>query len=331
LVVSFTNAEESTNSSGDSVYLIFWMSVVNQNPLLNGANPEPNPPMLLAQRHPAETHFGYPRNFLNNRFVYVVISPRAGGLSVGINLTPDKRCDFDCAYCEVNRKEPGEEAAIRLDVMSNELTQTLQQINQGRLREWPAYRNIPEELLQLRHVALSGEGEPTLSPHFVEVIQSIVHIRALGHFPFFKAVLITNATGLDTPEVKYGLNFFTKQDEIWAKLDAGTQAWMDKVNRARVPLEKVLSNILLVGRQRPIIIESLFPMLNGVEPPEEEVVQFAQRVRELRENGAQISMVQIYSATRPTLHSEYGHLPLRSLSRISHTVRQVAGVKAEVF
>jgi hypothetical protein len=60
-------------------------------------------------------------------------------------------------------------------------------------------------------------------------------------------------------------------------------------------------------------------------------VQYAQRLRELKENGAQISMVQIYSATRPTLHSEYGHLPLRSLSRIAHTVRQVAGLKSEVF
>ncbi len=306
------------------------MSSANENQSVDHKT-EVNPAISNNGRRVPETHFGYPRNFLNNHFIYVVISPRARGLSVGINLTPDKRCDFDCAYCEVNRKEPGLETSMRTDVMSAELTQTLHQIHQGRLREWPAYRNIPEELLQLRHVALSGDGEPTLSPHFVEVIQSVVHIRALGHFPFFKILLITNATGLDTPEVKYGLGFFTKQDEVWAKLDAGTQAWMEKVNRARVPLEKVLSNILMVGRQRPVIVQSLFPMLNGVEPPDEEVIQFAQRLKELRENGAQIPLVQIYSATRPTLHSEYGHLPLRSLSRIAHTVRQVSGLKAEVF
>ncbi len=307
------------------------MSAVNENHMTENPSPDSLPATPVAPRRVAETHFGYPRNFLNNHFVYVVISPRARGLSVGLNLSPDKRCDFDCAYCEVNRKEPGTESAVRLDAMTAELTQTLHQIHQGRLREWPAYRNIPEELLQLRHVALSGDGEPTLSPHFVEVVQSVVHIRALGHFPFFKIVLITNATGLDTSAVKYGLGFFTKQDEIWVKLDAGTQQWMDKVNRARVPLEKVLSNILMLGRQRPLVVQSLFAMLNGVEPPDEEIVQYAQRLRELRENGAQISMVQIYSATRPTLHSEYGHLPLRSLSRIAHTVRQVAGLKSEVF
>jgi wyosine [tRNA(Phe)-imidazoG37] synthetase (radical SAM superfamily) len=303
---------------------------VSQNLSTDTTHTQVGPNGSSGRRGP-ETAFGYPRNFLNNRFVYVVISPRAGGLSVGINLTPDKRCDFDCAYCEVNRKEPGSETALRTDVMATELTQTLDLIHQGRLREWPTYRNIPDELLQLRHVALSGDGEPTLSPQFVEVIQAIIHIRALGQFPFFKTVLITNATGLDTPEVKYSLGFFTKQDEIWAKLDAGTQAWMDKVNRGQVSLEKVLSNILNLAKQRPVIIQSLFPMLNGIEPPDEEILQYAQRLKDLREAGAQIPLIQIYSATRPTLHSEYGHLPLRSLSRIAHTVRQISGLRAEVF
>ena len=50
--------------------------------------------------------FSIPRNFLNNRFVYVTVSPRAKGLSVGVNLNPDKLCNFDCVYCEVNRLAP---------------------------------------------------------------------------------------------------------------------------------------------------------------------------------------------------------------------------------
>lgn len=50
--------------------------------------------------------FGRPREFLGNRFVYAVISQRAHGLSIGINLNPNKACNFDCAYCEVNRDLP---------------------------------------------------------------------------------------------------------------------------------------------------------------------------------------------------------------------------------
>ena len=136
----------------------------------------------------------------------------------------------------------------------------------GKLRERPWYSTLPEELFTLRHVALSGDGEPTLAPNFAEAVESIVHIRALGEFPFFKIVLITNATGLDRPQVQQGLKHFTKSDEIWAKLDGGTQAFFDQVDRSSVSLDKVLSNILLVARQRPVIIQSLFPSINGEEP-----------------------------------------------------------------
>jgi wyosine [tRNA(Phe)-imidazoG37] synthetase (radical SAM superfamily) len=215
--------------------------------------------------------------------------------------------------------------------MAEELKQTLALVLSGRLRERPWYRSLPDELLQLRHVALSGDGEPTLSPKFAEALQAVVHVRALGGFPFFKLVLLTNATGLDLPHVQEGLKYFTRSDEVWAKLDAGTQAYMNKVNRAEVPLEKVLSNIATLGRHRPVVIQSLFPAINGEEPPLEEIEQYANRLSELKGAGAEIPLVQIYSATRPTPSSEFGHLPLKALSRIAQTVRHATGLRAEVF
>ena len=42
-----------------------------------------------------ETAFDRPRDFLGNRFVYAVISSRAGGLSLGVTVNPDKRCNFE--------------------------------------------------------------------------------------------------------------------------------------------------------------------------------------------------------------------------------------------
>jgi wyosine [tRNA(Phe)-imidazoG37] synthetase (radical SAM superfamily) len=287
---------------------------------------------VLSQGFPGqETAFGCPRDFLDNRFVYVVVSARARGLSVGVNLNPDKQCNFGCVYCEVHRDEPPRESRLDVEVMAAELSKTLAAVREGRLRERPWYRALPDELLQLRHVALSGDGEPTFAPNFFECIQAVVHIRALGGCPFFKMVLMTNATGLDQPQVQESLRFFTRSDEIWAKLDGGTQAYLNKIDRMDVPLEKVLTNILLLARQRPVTIQSLFPSINGEEPPLEEIEQYAQRLKELKSQGAQIPLVQIYSATRPTPNSGISHLPLKTLSRISQTVRQVAGLKAEVF
>src|SRR5262249_23248047 len=194
----------------------------------------------------------------------------------------------------------------------------------GRMRERPNYRSLPQELLQLRHVALSGDGEPTLCPNFVAALEAVIHLRARARYGFFKLVLITNASGLDQPEVEEGLRLFTPHDEVWAKLEAGTQSHMDRVNRPGCSLEKILTNILRLARQRPVIIQSLFPALCGQEPSGSEIEAYVQRLKELKEAGAQIPLVQIYSATRPTAQPECGHLPLRTLSAIARRVREAA-------
>jgi len=276
-----------------------------------------------------ETAFDRPRDWLGNRFVYAVISSRARGLSLGVNVNPDKKCNFDCSYCEVDRRVPARESKLDVEVLAAELRKTIAFIHSGKLAARPSYHSLPSELLQLRQVALSGDGEPTLAPNFIEAVQAVVRVRALGGF--FKIVLYTNGTGLDQPEVLRGLEYLTKSDEIWIKLDGGTQSFIDKVNRPDVPLEKILSNILLVGRQRPVIIQSLFPAIHGEEPPFDEIREFALRLKELKAGGADISMVQIYSAARPGVNAEWGHLPLRVLSQIAQTVRLTAGIRAEVF
>jgi wyosine [tRNA(Phe)-imidazoG37] synthetase (radical SAM superfamily) len=224
------------------------------------------------------------------------------------------------------------ELVLDVGVMAEELQRTLAQVLAGRLREYPQYQSVPEELLQLRHVALSGDGEPTLSPQFAEVVHAIVHIRARGGSPFFKMVLITNATGLDRPQVQESLKRFTKSDEIWLKLDGGSTEYLNRVCRMKdLTLGKILSNILHLARQRPVVIQSLFPVIDGQEPSLADIEQYAHRLKELKSDGAQISLVQIYSANRPMSHAECGHLPLKTLSQIAHLVRQEAGLNAEVF
>jgi wyosine [tRNA(Phe)-imidazoG37] synthetase (radical SAM superfamily) len=293
--------------------------------------PEKKKPAAMHHPPVRETAFDRPRDFLDNRFVYAVISARAHGLSLGVNMNPNQHCNFDCVYCEVDRRTPPRELVLDVDAMGDELRRTLTFVHQGRLRERPFYQALPDELLQLRHVALSGDGEPTLAPNFTEAMEAVVRVRALGGYPFFKIVLITNATGLDRPPVQEGLKRLTKSDEIWVKLDGGTQAFLNRVNRGGVSLEKVLKNILSLACERPVVIQSLFPAINGEEPPLEETEQYARRLKELKADGAQISLVQIYSAARPVMHAECGHLPLKTLSQIAQTVRQVTGLRAEVF
>src|SRR6266446_6123600 len=203
---------------------------------------EPNPAQPVSvvasgvcspRRAKTAIKFGPPRAFLGNRFVYALISQRARGLSIGVNMNPDKFCNFDCAYCEVNRDIPPGDRTVDLAVLAAELESLLLLVCRAKLRELPYFRTVPEELMVLKEVALSGDGEPTLSSNFEEIVREVVHIRSRRRFPFFKIVLITNASGLDRPEVRAGLRHLTSDDEIWAKLDAGTQQYMDKVNRPK--------------------------------------------------------------------------------------------------
>lgn len=166
---------------------------------------------------------------------------------------------------------------------------------------------------------------------FFEAVQEVIHVRANAGFPFFKIVLVTNATGLDEPQVQEALGSFGSTDEIWAKLDGGTQAYLDVINRPNVPIEKILANILMVARQRPVIIQSLFPSIHEVEPSLDEIANYVKRLAELKTAGAEISLVQIYSATRPIPRAGCAHLRLKALSGIARMVREGAGLKAEVF
>jgi wyosine [tRNA(Phe)-imidazoG37] synthetase (radical SAM superfamily) len=144
-------------------------------------------------------------------------------------------------------------------------------------------------------------------------------------------VVITNTSGLDRPLVQLGMQVLSKHDEIWVKLDAGTQSYMDRINRANITLQQVLENIHRIAVRRPVVVQSLFPLVDGVEPAEEEIEEYVQRLLELKQGGAQISLVQIYSAHRPPHRPNCAHLPLKTLSKIARRVRQVTGLKAEVF
>ena len=252
-------------------------------------------------------------------------------MTVGVNLTPARTCNFDCVYCEVNRDVPSEVQELDVDRMAEELQRTLLYVESGRIRELSSFAVVPEDVLRLRHVALSGDGEPTLCPAFSDVVQAVVHIRALGNFPFFKMVLLTNSTGLDLPPVQHGLKFFTPQDEIWTKLDAGTQEYMNRVNQPQALLDHIMSNILTLARHRPVTIQSLFCKINGEEPSDSEIRHYAERLQELKKGGAKISLVQIYSAVRPTANSGCSHLPLKSLSGIAHFVKRATGLPVEVY
>ncbi len=277
---------------------------------------------------------GQSREFSANRYVYAVITSRARGLSVGVNMNPDQRCNFDCPYCEVRRSAPRRRVAVSLPTLRRELGGMLRLARQGKLREAvPAFARVPAELLELREVALSGDGEPTLARGFGGIVSEVLELRR-ALFPF-KLVLITNGTGLHRPEVLESIARFGPEDEVWVKLDAGTEGGMRRINGipsgSPAPLQRVLRNIRLVGALRPVVIQSLFCLMEGEPPAEAELEAYVARLGELKHAGAQIALVQVYSVSRAPARPGCAHLPLAGLSQIARRIREATGLRAEVF
>lgn len=264
------------------------------------------------------------------QFVTVGIHAPSRGLGIRLNLNPDRRCNFHCVYCPVDRRGPVPTVRFNVDRMAAELKALLAEARADALRWRPELRGLPPELLHLRHVSFDGDGEPTLELAFAEAVEAVIHLRAQRAGPFFKLVLRTNGSRLDVPVVQAALEYFTREDEIWIKLDAGTQDWMNRVNRPDCTLERVLTNIAQVSHRRTVVLETVFSALAGQTPPTVEVGAYLERLRDLRAAGSQIALVRLQSADGTCGDSACRQIPLRQLSEIARQVRAHTGLKAEV-
>src|SRR5437764_15166689 len=99
------------------------------------------------------------RSWRDNRYVYPVISRRSKGVSIGVNLNPDKVCNFDCIYCQVDRKTPPIVRDVDVPRLVDELRDMLQVVQSGELFDNERFRNTPEHLRRLNDIAFSGDGE----------------------------------------------------------------------------------------------------------------------------------------------------------------------------
>jgi len=274
------------------------------------------------------------RSWRENRYVYPVISRRSAGLSVGVNLNPDKICNFDCVYCCVDRSTmPGKNTGkveVDLDQLAIELEHMLTVVASGELWKQPPFDQTPEPLRRLNDVAFSGDGEPTSFGRFEEVCRlSSDVLRRLGLDA--KLVVITNATLFHQPRVKKALAYLdTVASELWSKLDAGTPEYYQRVERTAVPFERVLRNLLDVGLRRPIVIQSLFMNLEGVPPGDSEIDAYVGRLVDLKQGRCQIKLVQVYTVARGPAEQYVSPLNRAAVDAIVARVKH-AGLNVQGF
>jgi wyosine [tRNA(Phe)-imidazoG37] synthetase (radical SAM superfamily) len=265
------------------------------------------------------------RDLDRNTYVYAVVSRRARGLSIGVNLNPDKLCNFDCPYCQVDRTTPGGPSRIDVDALQAELDDLLARAASDLWTSAP-FDTVAPELRRVADVAFAGDGEPTTPPEFPAAAAAAKASRD-RLAPGVPLRLLTNATLLDKPRVHAALACF---DELWCKLDAGTEPYFRLVDGTRLPLQRILDNLQLVARERPIVVQSLFLAMAGRGPDDAEVEAWAGRLRDVAAGGGQIDHVQVYTVARTPADPRVTALPFERLERNAAAAR-AAGVDARVY
>jgi wyosine [tRNA(Phe)-imidazoG37] synthetase (radical SAM superfamily) len=272
------------------------------------------------------------RQLADNRYVYAVVSRRSRGVSIGVNLNPDKVCNFDCVYCQVDRTTPGAERDVDLDRLRSELDQVLDLACSGTLYELEPFRCVALPLRRLNDIAFAGDGEPTTCREFLQTVQIAADARRSRGLDDMKLVLITNATMLHRSEVQQALVILhANNGEVWAKLEAGTEAYYHEIERTTVPFRRILDNITQTARRYPVVIQSLFMRLYGQSPPPQELEAFCDRLQEIQQAGGQIKLVQVYTVARRPAESYVAALPDAEVDALAELVRQRTGLPAEVF
>jgi wyosine [tRNA(Phe)-imidazoG37] synthetase (radical SAM superfamily) len=272
------------------------------------------------------------RSFEDHRYVYPVISRRSHGLSIGVNLNPDKICNFDCVYCQVDRRIPGETDFVGLAELLRELEALLRLAATGALYERGKFRETPLALRRLNDIAFSGDGEPTTQRNFDEVVAACAALKRRLGLDDVRMVLITNASMFHRPRVREALQTLdANQGEIWAKLEAGTADYFRLIDRTPIPFRQIVDNIAEAARARPLVIQSLFLRFHGEGPPAEELEAYCQRLNEILATGGRIRLVQVYTVARRPADPAVRPLADHEVDAIVRMVRERTGLEASGF
>jgi len=259
------------------------------------------------------------------RYVYPVVSRRADGVSIGINL--HKRCNFACIYCQVLGETSGairdqNAKQINLEVLEQELRTVVSIVNSGELFEEEWFRRTPLDKRRLNDLAFSGDGEPTLSPQFYDAVEIAAMVRRELCPEETNIVLITNSSALHVKHIAQSIDFLMEnRGEIWAKLDAGTEEYYRKISRSNIPLETILRNITNTSKRHPIWIQSLFLANQNIGPSKEEIDRYIGRVREILAQGGNLCGIQVYTVARMTPDSNITSLENDDVDRIADQIR----------
>lgn len=270
------------------------------------------------------------RDVSGMKYVYPVVSRRAGGVSIGINLNINNACNWRCLYCQVPNLTRGTPAPIALNVLVAELRSFLTYALHGDFM----LQYVAEGDRHLQDVAFSGNGEPTSAKEFPEVL--VLVEKVLREFKLLgdeivenqpqpiKVRLITNGSLMDKPSVLKSIRHLAKcNGEVWFKLDAGTKAGIARINDVNINPQTHLARLKQCAELCPTFIQTCMFGLDGKPPHEDDIVAYLELIAQVQQ---QVQGVHLYGLARPSYQAEAPRLSRLSpdwLEAVAQRIRQL--------
>ena len=281
----------------------------------------------MSAKPPLLTIADHARNLAGRRYVYPVLSRRAGGVSLGINLNPNNACNWHCIYCQVPDLARGGPPPVDLPLLESELAGLLDEVQAGRF----VTAGVPADQGRLVDVAFSGNGEPTASDEFpAAVALAVAALERRGLAGKVKLRLITNGSLVDRSSARRGIDLLGRAGgEVWFKVDAGDPAGALRVNGVRLRMDSLLRRLRACAESCPTWAQTCLFVLDGRPPAEADLQTLAALLGQAQ---ASISGVHLYSLARPSLQeaaARLERLPLFQLEAFAQRLRAM-GLKVRV-
>ena len=233
------------------------------------------------------------------KYIYSVISRRAGGLSIGVNLNVNNACNWQCIYCEIPNLTRGSPPPIELDVLEDELRFFLHEIIHGDYME----KNVAIEDRHLKDIAFSGNGEPTSAEEFPQVI--LIVKKILEEFNLLHKIkirLITNGSLMHKESVLEGIQVLAKMNgEVWFKVDAGLEESTKVINQVNIKPQQVIDRLKRCSEICPTFVQTCIFTIDNKEPNNKEIDAYIKLIDSAKKS---IKGVHLYGIARPSMQPE---------------------------
>ena len=247
---------------------------------------------------------------LQTEIIYGPVSSRRLGCSLGINLLPTgyKLCSFDCVYCHYGRTQvkigqPSEDHFLRVEKILTAVERAL-----------ALHPSID-------YLTFSGNGEPTLHPRFLAIVEGVGRLRD-QLCPDAKLALLSNSTTAHLPHIREALALI---DVPIMKLDAGDEGTIKRINRPVLGF-KFTAIIDALSNIPGITIQSMLFAGQLSNVTEQALQAWMNALAKIRP-----AQIQIYSTDRPVPQVGLERIPPEGLQTIANQVETTTRIPATAY